>query len=118
MLGRQSSPLRYVILNTRFEMGFPLTYLQMFQGRDIPWEYQVSMLSDFERVANLRQGGEQATAAAFHVALCSLSHGERGPVGMPGIICPPKVAVDGSLPGRLKSASIKYGLMRTKSHKR
>jgi ankyrin repeat protein len=28
------------------------------------------MLSDFERVANLRQGGEQATAAAFHVALC------------------------------------------------
>lgn len=28
------------------------------------------MLSDFERVANLRQGGEQSTAAAFHVALC------------------------------------------------
>ncbi len=42
----------------------------MFQGRDIPWEHQVSMLSDFERVANLRQGGEQSTAAAFHVALC------------------------------------------------
>jgi ankyrin repeat protein len=43
---------------------------QMFQGRDIPWEHQISMLSDFERVANLRQGGEQSTAAAFHVALC------------------------------------------------
>jgi ankyrin repeat protein len=42
----------------------------MFQGRDIPWEHQVSMLTDFERVANLRQGGEQSTAAAFHVALC------------------------------------------------
>ncbi|ERF74033.1 hypothetical protein EPUS_03848 [Endocarpon pusillum Z07020] len=43
---------------------------EMFQGRDIPWEHQVSMLSDFERVASLRQGGEQSTAAAFHVALC------------------------------------------------
>ena len=42
----------------------------MFQGRDILWEHQVSMLSDFERVANSRQGGEQSTAAAFHVALC------------------------------------------------
>jgi ankyrin repeat protein len=28
------------------------------------------MLSDFERVANLRQGGEKSTAAAFHVTLC------------------------------------------------
>ena len=42
----------------------------MFQGRDILWEHQISMLSDFERVANLRQGGDQSTAAAFHVALC------------------------------------------------
>lgn len=47
-----------------------LTISKLFQGRDIPWEHQVSMLSDFERVANLRQGGEQSTAAAFHVALC------------------------------------------------
>ena len=53
----------FVVLNL-------LTVSQMFQGRDIPWEHQVSMLSDFERVANLRQGGEQAVAAAFHVALC------------------------------------------------
>jgi len=49
---------------------YMLIVSQMFQGRDILWEHQISMLSDFVRVANLRQGGEQSTAAAFHVALC------------------------------------------------
>ena len=65
-----TSEFTFEVRTIHFRTTCLLILSQMFQGRDIPWEHQISMLPDFVRVANLHQGGEQSTAAAFHVALC------------------------------------------------